>query len=448
MGASALRSLSAQDDVIGGQGGRRRPRRRTVIAGACIVAAVVAVPVLTDRSQPAEPLPVASTGEPPPVVAVDGSRNVLDRPTLGSLAEDLAFVEGVRALPWSDGQPEVLPDGSVIERMPDPVAEMRHVMFAGDVPGGRWAVVVGPPPDDMGSGGGPGTPELMTMVFRGPPGASPAQMTPDAYPNWVPADWTAAVLDPITGTLLVLPAPGDQVELSERPEIAADGSTSREYRLLDTTDGVAALHPWPLTGPEVTGPEVTEPQIPIDYPRGTPSPTGATAASWAAQRILAETGLLPTEVELAAQWVGPVPGDGVGEVAVVTATVPSGAILVDAQWTSPESADGSTMGGVCGRAVLPAGPPADQRVYALTCEIYDGTTGSPSATNLVVVAPRHVAAVRAYGRDQGFLSEYPAKEGIVVLPLHRETNRVEALTAAQVSLGRVDLLGYAESFGD
>lgn len=439
-----------------------------MIAGACIAAAVVAVPVLTEGSQPAGPPPVAATGELPSEQAVDGSRYVVDRPTRGSLADDREFVDKVRTLPWSDGEPEVFPDGSVMVPIPEPPAEQRHVMFAGNVPGGRWAVVVGPSETGLDMRDGSGSAELMAMVFRGPADATAEQLTPDVSPNWVPADWTAVVLDPATGTLLVLPAPGDRVELSERPEIAADGSSAREYRLLETTDGVSltsmratgaynwaavyrlirdgrpqsALHPWPLSSPEVA-----MPQIAVDFPRGTPSPTGATAAGWAAERILGEIGLRPSEVEVTAQWVGTVPVQGPGEVAVVTVTLPSGAIVVDAQWMSPARDDGSSTGGVCGRTVLRAGPPAAERVYAMTCEVFDDPSGAPPTTNLVVVAPPEVAAVRAYG-DRSFLSEHPATDGVLVVPLRRGTDSVEAVTATGVSLGRVDLLGYAEGFSN
>jgi hypothetical protein len=129
-------------------------------------------------------------------------------------------------------------------------------------------------------------------------------------------------------------------------------------------------------------------------------------------------------------------------------TLPSGAVVVSAQVRGPDRADGSTINGICGRAVLPAGPPASRRVYALTCDVFDVEDGQPRGTNLVVVAPRDVALVRTYAGDRTFLSEHPAVDGVVVVPLARNTDTVEAVLPGGVSLGRVDVLGYAQTLGD
>jgi hypothetical protein len=57
-----------------------------------------------------------------------------DGPARGSLAGDAAFVEAVRQLSWSD-------PGA---RAAAPPPAGSQVLFAGDVPGGRWALVSRP----------------------------------------------------------------------------------------------------------------------------------------------------------------------------------------------------------------------------------------------------------------------------------------------------------------
>jgi hypothetical protein len=260
----------------------------------------------------------------------------------------------------------------------------------------------------------------------------------------------------------------DEVEVSERPEIAADGSTSREFRKVETSDGVAVVHLRP-TGPTFGTSavyrvvrEATASSIPpwtttvldapapppvIGFPRGEPQELGRSAAAYAAQRVVGEIGVAPDDLEVTAQWVGDVPARGPGQAAVVTVTLPNGAVVVDGQWLLPPQVDGSVQGADCGRAVLPAGAPAARRVYALICEVVEVTSGAPMQTSLVVVAPPDVVLVRTYDGDGSFLSEHPAVDGIVVSRLPLGTQTVEAVTRGGVSLGRARLLGDTAPFG-
>ena len=458
-----------------GSATRRRSRRSVLIGGICVAVAVAAGSCLDGDASVPDPVPSADAA-PGPRGNPIASSGLLDRPTRGSLASDSAFVDAVRALPWGGGQQEMRPDGSVPGGPPEPPPDQRTVVFAGDVPGGRWSVVVGP--IDFGAGPGQlpgiaGDPDLAAAVFTGPPDAAPEQMTIAGGVNLVPANWAPALLDPTTGTLLVVATPGDQVEVSERPEIAADGSGSREYRQVETTDGIAVVRlptrgqynwastfrvvrqgrpqsvqlPWAVSEPDSAVPDIS-----IGFPRGEPSPTGRAAAAWTAEQILAEVGLPSTEVQVAAQWVGTMPDSGPWEVAVVTVTLPSGALVVAAQLRGPDHTGdpsmGSSMGGICGRAVLPAGPPASRRVYALPSDVVDVERGEPLGSNLVVVAPRNVSLVRTYDSNRTFLSEHPAVDGVVVVPLSPDTDTVEALTPGGITLGRVELIGYVENFGD
>jgi hypothetical protein len=164
--------------------------------------------------------------------------------------------------------------------------------------------------------------------------------------------------------------------------------------------------------------------------------------------VLGELGLAPDGLEVTAQWVGDVPARGPGQAAVLTVTLPNGAVVVDGQWLLPPQVDGTVQGADCGRDVLPAGPPAARRVYALVCEVVDDTSGAPVQTSMVVVAPPDVVLVRTYDGDGGFLSEHPAQDGVVVSRLPLGTQTVEAVTSGGISLGRAGLLSNTASFSE
>jgi hypothetical protein len=441
--------------VRGGATDRTRRRRRIVTAGLAGVAVLgLAVPPVLDAVSP-EGVPVAAAD---PVAPPDD--NLYDGPARGSLRDDAAFVEAVRALPWPS------PDTT---SGPGPPPADRHVVFAGDVPAGRWALVVARPVVGTGAfPGGVGPDLLDSMWFTGPPGAPAAQLTPAIDPVIIKRSWPTELLDPATGVLVVVAAVGDEIELSERPEIAADGTVSRHFSTVGTIDGVAVLQlgttgvPYGTAAvyrivrnptdtairPWTTVIEGSGRQPAIEYPRGEPAEPGRTAAAHAASRVLGEIGLPPDEVDVSAQWVGDVPAHGPGQAAVVTVTLPNGAVVVDGQWQLPARAGGPVPGGDCGRTVLPAGAPAARRVYALVCEVVDHTTGAPMQTTLVVVAPPDVVLVRTYDTNGAFVSEHPAHGGVAVARRPIGAQEVEAVTGGGVSLGRTEILGDTAAFGD
>jgi hypothetical protein len=194
--------------------------------------------------------------------------------------------------------------------------------------------------------------------------------------------------------------------------------------------------------------ELVDQPLPIEYPRGRPGELGDQAARFAATNVLGELGVSTAQVTVSAPWVGTLPNGGDGQAAVVTVTLPSGAVVVTAQWLLPQQPDGSYTGHLCGQAILPAGSPAQRRVHALSCEVVDGTTGAPMSTDLLVVGPPEVALIRTYDVDRVFLSEHTAQDGVLAVPMPLGTETVEAVTAGGVTLGRVDLLGNAVDFGD
>src|SRR4051794_18266634 len=110
---------------------RRQQRQRLVLAAAVLaVAAVfVAVPrigqsLLDGGGGPASPPRVHTP-------------SLYEAPTRGSLAADKAWVDGVAALDW--GADQAGPEGNPVNI----AVGDRHVVFAGDVPGGRTALVLG-----------------------------------------------------------------------------------------------------------------------------------------------------------------------------------------------------------------------------------------------------------------------------------------------------------------
>ncbi|NEK58862.1 hypothetical protein GCU56_13390 [Geodermatophilus sabuli] len=461
-----------RDQVPPAPGADGRGASRRLLAWAtvgCVVLAVL-VPLVVRADRAPAPAPAAT---PPPTAAstargvgVPAAADVLGLPTRGSLAGDPAFVAGVRQLPWNDA-------GAPPDRLqPDPGT--RRVVFAGDVPGGRWALVAGRNPllaaESPGAPPAPGGRGLVAAWFAGPPGATAEQMRLRGVPRGVAGDRPAALLDPLAGALVVLGAPGDVVEVSDHPVVSADGRVSRSYRPVAAPDGVAvvALPPAELPSVSAVAYQVvrdgallirTEPDpfpdpaapppppVPIDYRRGLPSATGAQVAQRVAAGIVAQVGLPRTAVQVAAPWVGDVPqdGPGAGTVAVVTVTVPSGAVVVGAEWAAP--ADDGAAGRRCALAIAPAGFPLDRQVHALSCGAPSSTGTAAPQTDLVVVAPPSVATVRAHSAAGIFLAEFPAADGVVVAPFPRRTVTVEAITGGGVSLGRVRLLGQSADFG-
>ena len=201
---------------------RRRSQLRLGAAAAAVAAMAVAVPLVLD-GEPAES-----------VAAVTAVPDVQDLPpagvgpTRGSLADDAEFVEAVRQLSWSD-------PGA---RAAAPPPAGSQVLFAGDVPGGRWALVsrplTVPPPlvdddeleQELGVGG------VTLAWFAGPPGASPDGLRLRTAPVVTAAGEPTALWDPATGTLAVV---------AESPAAAArvlDG-TGTPLAELPLDDGLA-----------------------------------------------------------------------------------------------------------------------------------------------------------------------------------------------------------------
>ena len=196
---------------------RRRAQFRGGAAAVAVAAVVVAVPLVAD-GEPAGS--VAAVAEEAPADA-----DVLGGPTRGSLAGDAEFVAAVRQLSWSD------PGGVAA----DPAPAASQVLFAGDVPGGRWALVsrplTVPPPlmDDDELERQLGTGALAHAWFTGPPDADPEEMRLRGAPVVSEPGSPTALWDLATGTLAVVsPSPASAARV-----VDDDGAPLAELPLVD-----------------------------------------------------------------------------------------------------------------------------------------------------------------------------------------------------------------------
>jgi hypothetical protein len=126
-----------------------------------------------------------------------------------------------------------------------------------------------------------------------------------------------------------------------------------------------------------------------------------------AAQILNEYGLGPDELQLRVHYVGPLPGSGEAPagLTMLTATFPSGAVLVRAEWMqqigSPQGPySGATFGGGrCIDELSAAGLPAAERTLAIRCDVDSGREDPDTESTLVVLAP--VGVTGAYAVADG-----------------------------------------------
>ncbi|MDQ3475357.1 MAG: hypothetical protein M3492_03170 [Actinomycetota bacterium] len=433
----------------------RRSRRRVTVLSAGLAVLLIGggVPAGLSLLASGDNNVAAPEGpEPTPELTADPTLSVgiFDGPPRGSVADDADFLEGIRQLPWEVQEP--IPSDSP---QPAPPAESRRVVFAGDVREGRWALVVadftGPlvteeftqapegttgPADPAGDasvppGGAPPTdpsappppgPVLSAVWYAGVSGATPDQMQP-VYGSVVNPDVSATLYDPTTGVLVVVAAPGDLIEVSARPEVAADGTVSRSFAYADTVDGVAvtALPPQPFGRGRAAaefrvsrGDVVLEEGSPSSiYEREAPEASAIdldvlrpssgrlgeeerTRAQLLAAEILGFYGLRPDEADIRVAYSGPITSltSAPADLIVVTVTFPSGAVVTRAQWFDKFSGSNASCGAQNGD-MSPSGEPAERRILALRCDLDIQSEES----SLIVLAPAELAEAMAVSDD-------------------------------------------------
>jgi DNA-directed RNA polymerase specialized sigma24 family protein len=447
---------------------RRRRRWAGALGGAGTAVAVTAALVLVPdgRTSPpardpgAAPSPPAS--EPTerwdqPVGGVPES--LLSGAPRGGLADDPELLEALRGMPWASPDFGDLP-------VPDP--DTVEVLFADDVPGGRWVLLSGRanlPGQDVGFPDSPPSVQPVTAWFTGPPGAAPDELVMRTYP-FPPGVPAASLVDPLSGTFVVMTDRDAEVQVSRGVDIAADGSMSRTWEALPLDDGVA-VGAVPPVGPYVGSSFTLRVQAPgfgfegwpeylytevgdVPPPRALPlrelRPLDGAERDLvraAASNLMGQLGLEPDDVEVVGHWAGGVPVEGMTvHAAAVTLTVASGAVVAGIDWSGGVTDGTGTLQQPCGQETRPAGTDPERRVYAAVCHVFDWTSpeGGAPTDLLVVVAPPSVTSVRAYSHSGTFLSEHEATDGVAVVPLPDNTGSVEAVTDHGVSLGRSPLL--------
>lgn len=370
---------------------RRERRRRAVVAAiAACALALVAVPVTRSL-----------VGDGRDTNAVAGPVQAYPLPPRGPLATDETFLADVIRAPWGSG-PDAL----------QPPPATRQVVYAADVGGHRWAHVVGAVDG-----------QLMGVWLQGPEGATgdtltlndepkPVRTEPEVYAHY--ADGTTVVF--------VIGQPGDRVSISERTNIDATGTVTRDFVPVDTVDGVAAValsDPWrpgrlaaqvdrgsetiyrgsgsgsASFGPDDQPPRWTDAQIAA-------AATGAlgTAPNPALARSVLDplteyAGYAPDELQPSVLYAGPTAGDG--QVLVLSVVLPSGAVAVLGGGSRFDEEGNPISGGTGLLELYPAGTSVPDLLVVMRSDFYDGSGPTPFDSEVVVLGPTGSATFRVAG---------------------------------------------------
>lgn len=375
---------------------QRRTQALTLVAAAAVAAVVAGGSSLVSSPEARSAADTAEEGRP--VI----EPTILERPTRGSLADDPEWLAAVRRLDWQ------VPT-ELFGEIPDPPADERHVAFAGDVPGGRVALVVG---EDDGQLGG--------AWFTGPAGAEPEDMALAASPQRVNRHGPLALLQTDDqyareGVLVVVTTPEESVDLMAPPVVAADGTETRSRIELPVDDGIVVTGidgAWFLgrelrtsdgTGrPYVVGPTIVHPQtrgsaVPV-VPSGAPSEQAMLDDLVAG--LLAQYGLTADEARpiVLARGTGR-DGERIGLIGLTFPSGATGAWLMTVETT----ADG--WGGSVSR--LPhaaAGTPLEERLVSVPVDGY----------RLALHGPEQAVRAEVLTEDGRVLGAVPLEDGAFV----------------------------------
>jgi hypothetical protein len=442
---------------------RRRERLGFASVAAAVAAVVVGATVVIDDRTAVDPAPLAVPASESAVdenaPSLDGAglppADVYHVATRGSLADDSAFVAAVQHLPWTDATVA----GAGVPDAPEP---SRHVVFAGDVGAARVALVAG-----LGARG-----DTAVAWFVGAAGAPAENMQLAGVPHGVDPSLPTGRFDPATGALVVVGAPGDRLDVSLRPDVAADASVTRSWRPATTDDGLAAvdLRPDDVTSgsalryrvvrdgsaPYVAVPETAATDVIVygadpaavrpTWLRPQP-PAAATDAvlTTAIGEVLGWSGLPPEEITFTVLWSGavPAPTDSAARVTLLAATLPSGAVYLSAPLAVTVA--GSGIGGsTCGTALLPAGTPLAELSVALRCIATDLSVDSPQVPSVVVVGPPTATDARFLDDAGEVVLERRMRNGVAVGEFAEGVTSVETRAADGTVLARLTPLDHAD----
>lgn len=375
---------------------RRARRQRAAVAGVSLAAAmiVVGLPVLVQS------LPAPGGGQ------AAATTNLYDLPARGPLAGNEQWLAGAAALPWES------PD--IPAPSPAPDAGSQRVAFAGDVAGTRVVLVLG----RLGA-------DTMSAWFTGPAGAAPSGMALAASPEQVTSGGVVALVDSTDvttgeGLLVAVAPPGNALDYSPGIPILATGTGQRTWSPLDTSDGVAATTVplpggWPaepqvraLRDGTVTGTvrpvlsrRILFPKTPVVEPadpRGLRGSVDESLVRLGVDSILGQYGPPFDQLQPVLLAAGRLGDAGTTQVALVGATLPSGATVA---WVVTESVDGSGSGGSATATVAaPAGTPLLERVIAV-----------PVPGGLIISGPAAGTSARLLDAHGDLLTTLPLVRG-------------------------------------
>jgi hypothetical protein len=443
------------DDVIDGHRTQRRHQAALLAVAAAVVAVAVGVPLILQGSgagQTATPTSSPTSAEPLPSGPVVPYQR-FDLPPRGSLAGDPEYLQGLLDHPWSPSDPAT-----------DPPPEARQVVFAGEVPGGVQALVVGERDGD-----------LVGLWLAGPAGSAPADL--EASNEAGPVDLSLPVAFTHTqdgmGALVVIGRPGDRIEISTGQQVAADGSLTRlPYQAVGDPTGIAIVDATGLstvtTAIRVTragqvlevyaeGGSSGGNSYGLDLAEALAGATGdpdAQVVQSALDYSLMMLGLSFDEVEPRVLWGGAIGNSAQPDAvaAVLTVRLPTGAVLLLGQLGSDRSsaADGGGLSysGPCGTALLPAGTDVAASGVAMVCELYDPQgQGTALGDQLVVVPPAGTADLEATD-GAAVLQSYGFSGAALVVPAPDGVTSVTARDAAGEVLARIPLTGHQQLQAD
>jgi hypothetical protein len=397
--------------LIGEAQGSRRRRRLRFTAGAAVAALLVALTPLLPQG-----------AESPPTV--------YGEPTRGTLAVNEDFVAGMSEAAWPGA--------------PGPT-DSRRVVFADDVPGGRWALVA--------AGGNRSQPAAIAW-FTGPSGASPDEMTLWSVRSGPDPAMPVSLTDPTTGALVVVGAPGDRITVSARPDVGPDGSVTRSFRTLRAPDGVAVAGLTPVPDATVSAARLqvsrenrllaVRPRIVIPRPAGSAADlpvralrpanelwVGDAAVNSRLRTVFGQLGQVAAATPVTALWSGDLPGvnDRPTRLSILAIQQASGAFVVTAPYSYAADPRGRLGSSWCATGVLPAGLPLEQRAVAVRCDLRDQLRGEIYRF-LVVVGPRTATTVQLLDDAGAVLSEHPLADGVAVIRSPGDVIEVSVSTAA------------------
>ncbi|MGY1679072.1 hypothetical protein [Geodermatophilus sp. SYSU D01176] len=421
---------------------RARRQRRLRRGGLAVAVAATATAAALLVPQAGEPEGARQPGAREQAADVP----VLTEPTRGSLAGDAAFVEAARRADWGPLTP--------------PAVGERRVVLATDTPDGRVVLLAGTVDEDVRG-----------VWLTGPVGAPPEGLT-----RYVPQDLgpfrpaSLLVGGPGPATLVVVTAPGDEVEVSPRLQVGPRGTVARTYEPVPADGGLAVTTVPTTAAGAGTSVRVLRDGQPV-YRAGVPAPALPAgpaeippleplrpAAARPADRLVAQAltgiavplGAEPADLQPQLLWSGTLPMPEVpGSAVVVVGRSPGGGLVVTT-WAGQLGSTGAGRTVPCGVHTPPGSTDVAGLVVARVCDLSSPET-EPSEEGrwLVVTAPAPATAAAVLDERGGVLATVPLSDGGGTALLPPGARDVRTLDAAGRALAEVAISAVAtEPFGD